>query len=711
MDMKISRIVVKNGPLASDFTYEPKSLSVIYGPNESGKTYLVESILRFLFKTGTRAPVKWKLRAWDYAGKIEIQGLGGSQELTKFGKTGDRLDEKYWSADSRIPVTLSELLVVRAGDTSLSASDGGVDLEVLKRYLSDEQYLDRLDDKIEWALKEAEIENGDIVGGRNKTLVASRSELKTKIESLKGLLDRAAENQDLGKLADLRSQLAECENRREKLTMAQRQHACELDSQLRALDEQLLALPEVSKIENLKQQLIVWLRDGDDLEHTPVDEEEMAVLQKNHAWLEAGIRRYQVSLVQPEMESARWPLYLTALALLSGAVCGLFGLGLAVLASLLVAAGALTYYLKGIRALLQNAGEKAELDRIRSEFEKIFGHTADSLAALTSEQTTLVTKMARLEASIASFQEKKSRLKERKGNLQAELTAMGITKPETDWLSSLEEIHQKRISLQKQRDRNDRELEILAVDPSDFVEETGDTQWSRGAYDACLQRLQEIERQIDKLENHLDTFRSEIKILLSMGSNDLNNILTGLHEAYDTVRRSYRDMTANGMAQICLRKVVEEARSNESERIRDGLARDEIATVLYALTGRYRSIRFDDDGALTVNDGEDEYPLASLSTGAKEQIMLAIRIGFARIVLAGQKGFLVLDDAFQHSDWQRRKLMIRSCRRLADDGWQIIYLTMDDHIRDLFVEAGADLAELRRSGEHANPRTGFVQDS
>jgi uncharacterized protein YhaN len=48
--------------------------------------------------------------------------------------------------------------------------------------------------------------------------------------------------------------------------------------------------------------------------------------------------------------------------------------------------------------------------------------------------------------------------------------------------------------------------------------------------------------------------------------------------------------------------------------------------------------------------------------------------------------FLILDDAFQHSDWQRREWMVDQMADLVSMGWQIIYFTMDDHIKRLFED-------------------------
>ena len=53
---------------------------------------------------------------------------------------------------------------------------------------------------------------------------------------------------------------------------------------------------------------------------------------------------------------------------------------------------------------------------------------------------------------------------------------------------------------------------------------------------------------------------------------------------------------------------------------------------------------------MLVSDKDEEYPLTSMSNGAREQTFLALRMGFASIAMEGKTAFLILDDAFQHSD-------------------------------------------------------------
>jgi uncharacterized protein YhaN len=108
---------------------------------------------------------------------------------------------------------------------------------------------------------------------------------------------------------------------------------------------------------------------------------------------------------------------------------------------------------------------------------------------------------------------------------------------------------------------------------------------------------------------------------------------------------------------------------------------------LKLITDRYNSLFLDGDH-LKVRDDFGEFGISDLSTGAREQVLLALRLGIASRVLKQDKLFLILDDAFQHSDWDRRDRLVNQAVSLAKQDWQVIYFTMDNHIRDLITDKG-----------------------
>jgi uncharacterized protein YhaN len=140
---------------------------------------------------------------------------------------------------------------------------------------------------------------------------------------------------------------------------------------------------------------------------------------------------------------------------------------------------------------------------------------------------------------------------------------------------------------------------------------------------------------------------------------------------------------------------IDDLRKKEDERIDTGLKEEGLTELLHSVTGKYQKIRqVDRDGTMklaVIPDNDEEYLLEDMSTGVREQIHLALRMSFASRVMGGQTGFFILDDAFQHSDYTRRKRLVEQTVNLVRNGWQIFYFTMDDHIRNLFREVGSKI--------------------
>ena len=58
MAIKIDKIKInRGGPLEKDFALDPRDVNLIYGHNETGKTYIVESIINLLFRTGKKSTI------------------------------------------------------------------------------------------------------------------------------------------------------------------------------------------------------------------------------------------------------------------------------------------------------------------------------------------------------------------------------------------------------------------------------------------------------------------------------------------------------------------------------------------------------------------------------------------------------------------------------------------------------------------------------
>jgi uncharacterized protein YhaN len=84
-------------------------------------------------------------------------------------------------------------------------------------------------------------------------------------------------------------------------------------------------------------------------------------------------------------------------------------------------------------------------------------------------------------------------------------------------------------------------------------------------------------------------------------------------------------------------------------------------------------------------DGREFRPEV-LSQGTKDQLYFATRVSLAQQLLGSTPGFLLLDDPFLAADPDRLNQGFRTLRELADDGWQILYLTAKQEVSEAMVE-------------------------
>ncbi len=277
----------------------------------------------------------------------------------------------------------------------------------------------------------------------------------------------------------------------------------------------------------------------------------------------------------------------------------------------------------------------------------------------------------------------------------------GAEPPPQQWRDSIRTLRGNIKDLEDEINLRERKLASLGIEVEEYLDEYPGAEWDPERYDTLDQEFAEIDEALNEEMEKLKQLKVRIIQETGSKSTDWEDLISALGAKREQTAEEYRDITADILAKVQVNTAIEEFREEEDARIADGLKRDELTKPLQALTaGRYNRIKQDEEsGLVCVTDEDEEYPLADTSTGAQEQILLALRIGFASIVMEGQTAFLILDDAFQHSDWDRRKNLIAEILRLVKTGWQVFYFAMDDHIRDLFLEAGGELGDRFRSLE------------
>jgi len=700
MAIRIDRIRVnRGGPLEEDFKLKAGDINLIYGHNETGKTYVVESIINLLFRTGKKSPITWNLRGWDFAGNIIVSGL--QDKPVTFSRTGKKLED-HWEEEIGLPQDFSRLLVVKEGETLLAHEEDGVGRDILKNYLSGEGLLDRIQARISSTLKEASVRNGQIIGP-NRGEVKKSDQLLDDLEKLDSLLKEAEDGYASGEVYKLRQKQETIKAELEKLQKAKCYCAARLHGKRKSLSEDRENLPGEKELSQIESDISVYENKKNELDDKSKTLMGLESTVESYRWTEKALNIYREITGGPAVAGPKTVYMIVALLFLVGAaVTGFLNLiiplGICAIGSL----ASFILYFVGTRRALATAGTNRELERLKTEFKIRFGSELTDKALLEAQVEKLREDYFRATSIKSALDDDLTpNLKIKEHNIKGALKKyMGSDPPPQEWRHAATELWGKLKNLANEISLLDVELASLAVPDEELLYEDPGTEWAPNRFNILNRELAETKQVLDQQFQELDLLKARIAQETHLDSTEWEELITTLRDRRDKIVEEYRLVTAEILAKIQINKVVEEFREEENARIAAGLESEELTKPLYAITGSYRNIRHEvDRGIILTTDLDEEYPLADVSTGAREQVFLAMRMGFSSIIMKGQTAFLILDDAFQHSDWPRRTNLIGQILGLVESGWQVFYFTMDDHIRDLFLKAGEKVGDRFRSLE------------
>lgn len=133
--------------------------------------------------------------------------------------------------------------------------------------------------------------------------------------------------------------------------------------------------------------------------------------------------------------------------------------------------------------------------------------------------------------------------------------------------------------------------------------------------------------------------------------------------------------------------IFEELEREEEEKVSSLFGKDSSVSKYFSEVtgGIYEEVEFlSDEKKIKVHlkDG-DILDAEKLSGGAYDQLYLSIRLALGEKLLKGEKGFFIMDDPFIKSDIERLKRQLVILKRIAKLGWQIIYFTAKDEVKDI----------------------------
>jgi len=690
MAVRITDIQIQKWGPINRFSLKPGLVNLIYGRNEQGKTFLVEFILRTLFGAGKQ----WRMRRETGSGRIGIAGID-SQTLF-FPSRDDRslndfLDQKY----PGLPVDPERLLVVKGAELDLADDrNAGVDRDALKRYLSSQGILDSIENRISKTLLETRIENRMPVGPKRGEIKALE-EKQERLKILDALFSKIDQGYSGGRRSLLEIRLKDLSESFGRMESARRHRAFLLHRDLESLEEQVKTLNR-DLCREIEGELAVYNSKNGGLIGRIEKQKEAEKASEQYPWLEKAVECYAATVKAPGRQLP--DLLLPACAgifMLASVVSVLFRrytVSLICLAGLAVSAF-LYFFLQHKRSA--NREVREELAGLKTEFKKRFGRPCTGLpdmqALLESLKNTyhnslfLKDEIEREKNETAALRMK---LEEKAKRLSGKLV-------DAERLPSVLQDRESRIrTVDEKIKRHMQDLAALDVDPSDFETSDPGVPYSKREFQRLQEEIRQAEREMEEEQQKLSNLKQAV---CRETRDEISISWDALLENFRNLRREaageYRILLADILGKKTVHGVLESLRIDEERNIREGLGSDPVLSALKMLTNRYDRLALEEN-RLIVSDDAHDFNFADLSTGAREQVLLALRIGFAQRIF-GQKEplFLVLDDAFQYSDWTRRPGLVKAVFDLSRSGWQIFYFTMDDHIARLFDERGGALGK------------------
>ena len=133
-------------------------------------------------------------------------------------------------------------------------------------------------------------------------------------------------------------------------------------------------------------------------------------------------------------------------------------------------------------------------------------------------------------------------------------------------------------------------------------------------------------------------------------------------------------------------KIFSEIESEEQGKVKDLFGeKSSISNYFAEITnGMYTHVYLDPEtGNVQVERKNGEKLLAQkLSSGTFDQLYLSIRLALGEKLLKGGRGFFILDNPFIKADKRRLQNQVNILKRISATGWQVIYFTAKDEIKD-----------------------------
>jgi len=658
--------------------FEPRQVTLFFGKNESGKSILVRSILRSVFK------VNKTNRPSNADTIVEIEGLG--PENVRFTSGSKQSIEQILSVGKEpLLQDLSRLCVVSEGNLSLDNRErNNITVETLRGYFSDQNIRNKILERIKPAVRNGSLTSDGPIG-KNQGEFLTLSDLEEQLAQIDAYVENLNENYTEAKLSSLFSNMERIKYRLGQINKAKVAKAWQLKQEIENLRQFIEGSPIRNVIEAIN--VIKLIHESEEkAKALKLEVENYANLEDDLAWCDDALNFLLSQKSPANLSSKRLILIFFSSAIFISLLVTiyrdqLFWSGFS--GTLLFSTVLLLAWMN--RADQTEKFHQQEIQKTFAEFTRRFGRKDPSVVDVKQVRDRLSQNKGKLEGLENRYQEETARLKQNWDELreQCSLIEIPFTKQIDLLEKKLQEREQSLKDSQKRQDQLTNTLIGLGLKEEEIYEITVNSTYYPEEEIDQTESLVLHQQEINSLEANNTDLLQKGKSILGIKSSDYAflDVLDEIGQKRERLIQEIRQHKAAIMAGILVNKYFLNLTTREDETINQILQQSQISQFLKMFTEHYSRIAFDENEVIV---RPDDIKLSELSTGTQEQVLLAIRFGILRHYLTQQSMFIILDDAFQHSDWDRREKLVDSLGTLASEGWQILYFTMDDHVRSLF---------------------------
>jgi hypothetical protein len=635
-------------------------VNVVYGPNESGKTLLVDALLYLLTGQNEDDRIGQPPR-----GYLKIDEGTSTYRLDGGETILDRL-----SAATDLDLEAREFrntFVVRSADSQLA---------------SDHEYYDRATDVVAESLVEDIKRVRRAVRNRGRItatgLLIDRQdsmETKTHHRRAKSLLEdidayvEEAHEEGVPVLEaewlETKQQIDRKKNEVDRLEAAkkyqklkeQRKQKKELRLALKTMGE----LPSEEDVEDLST----------DVKETLAKAEQLDATSARREAAQTNVRRAVVATVV----GAVGTLGLGNWALLSLGPSFVGWIAIAMAGAVVAAVpGALSVYF-----WQQRGDAQAELDTVQAGRSDVL-QRARRLGIQANELSAVATRLAELKDQIGGLQRTVTKLH---GELRGALDLESDTPSET---------------LERATDELERRVSEIE-DPPEIDFKKDNLRSTKAELDKLKTERDELAANLEAARSKIESYADDVANLpfveygLESPQTDVKSV-AGLEGEVDRLSALIQTIEMDADNARAADDALDALKKDEQSRVGElffGTESRVSETFAQITDGRYESVQYDEaHNELWVRtaSGLDLSP-EQLSQSTFDQLYFAVRTIFAQEIFVDQPGFLLLDDAFLAADASRLERQVEIIDELAMNGWQVLYFTANEAAKDQLLE-GAD---------------------